>query len=222
MSYRFENNKEFHVWDIETYENIKAENINKSWIAPYTNEKLAVLDIGCGPGYFVKLLQLNGIKVLGIDLNDESIEQAKKEGLFVEKIDAFEAIGKYKDEFNFFSMSDFIEHVPLEVVVGILQKIKEIPGVKVYMSTPNLDSLMGFKFWFHMPTHINAMNPYVIRQMLLKLGYTIEREWSDDYGKLPGNGWKLRIRKFILEKLFGPAQAPIFYGGGNICFIART
>jgi hypothetical protein len=70
-----------------------------------------------------------------------------------------------------------------------------------------------------MPTHINAMHPYVIRKMLHNLRYKILKEWSE-YGELPGKGWKLWLRKKIVRTLFG-TQAELFLEGANINFIAE-
>ena len=219
--YILEDNDEFHVWDIETYESIdsKARFLN-SWMSKYITTSSKVLDIGCGPGYTTKILSDNDINVLGVDLNETSVNKAIAQGLPVVKADALEVIAKRGNEYDFFLMSDFIEHVPLNVVYTILKKITAFPGAKIFLCTPNLDSLMGFKFWFHMPTHINAMHPVVIRKMLLKLGYEIVDEWSE-YGNLPGKGWKYKFRKKLLELMLG-TQAQLFLGGANINFIAKV
>jgi 2-polyprenyl-3-methyl-5-hydroxy-6-metoxy-1,4-benzoquinol methylase len=219
--YQFENNPEFHVWDLENYASIDSKKrFEQSWMRKFIRKNDSVLDIGCGPGYTTKIIHDNGIKVLGIDLNEQLVSMAKKEGLPVEKLDALEAIEKKGEDYSFFLMSDFVEHVPLQVVFDILKKIKLIKGARIFICTPNLDSIMGFKFWFHMPTHVNAMHPYVIRKMLENLGFEIEAEWSE-YGNLPGVGWKHAFRKKILHYLLG-TQAQLFHGGANIHFVARV
>lgn len=218
--YVLEDNDEFHVWDMETYESIDSHaRFSNSWMKKYIHPTMKVLDIGCGPAYTTKILHDNKIDVLGIDLNEYSIAKALKQNLPVLKADAMAIIHERGKEFDFFLMSDFIEHVPLNVVYTILKQISLIPNATIFLCTPNLDSIMGFKFWFHMPTHINAMHPYVIRKMLNKLGYTIEAEWSE-YGNLPGKGWKYKLRKKFLELLLG-TQAQLFLGGANINFIAK-
>ena len=221
MSYKFDENPEFHVWDLEDYTTIDSKKrFDSSWITKYIKPGTAVMDIGCGPGYFVKVLHDNGVKVLGVDLNKNSIQRAKQEGLPVVEMDALEAIKSMGSEYSIFVMNDFVEHVPLEVVIDILKLLKSIPNAIIFLATPNLDSLMGFKFWFHMPTHINAMHPYVIRNMLTKMNYDIIKEWSE-YGQLPGSGFKLWLRKKILYALFG-TQAQLFLGGANICYIFKN
>jgi SAM-dependent methyltransferase len=221
MSYTFKDNPEFHVWDLEDFESVDTKKrFNENHFFKFLKKGDSIMDLGCGPGYTVKVLQSNGFNTLGIDLNEISIRRAKEHGLNVEKLDAEEAVVKYKDSYNVFALFDFVEHIPLQVVVNILDEIRKVKNAKVFICTPNLNSLMGFKFWFHMPTHVNAMHPFVIRKMLDSMDFEIVSEWSE-YGNLPGNGFKLWLRKKILKALFG-TQSELFLGGANICFVAKT
>jgi len=222
MNYQFEQNPEFHVWDLGSYENMDSRALFKnSWMGRYLREGDRVLDLGCGAGYGVKILCDNGHHSLGVDLNDALVARAREAGLNVVKMDALDAVREKIADYDVFCMSDFIEHIPLQVVVDICMEIAKKPGARLYLCTPNLDSVMGFKFWFHMPTHVNPMHPFVIRRMLLNQGYEIIEEWSE-YGNLPGRGWKLKLRKWLLTKLLGPSQAHLFMGGANICFFAES
>lgn len=218
--YKLSEVADFHVWDMEDFDKIDSvARYNNSWMKIHIPKGSKVLDIGCGPGYTTKILHDNGIEILGVDLNEAAIQKAQKNGLPVVCADALQIIENRGHEFDFFLMSDFIEHVPLEVVYNIFSKIKKLKQGKIFLCTPNLDSLMGFKFWFHMPTHINPMHPFVIKKMLANLGYTILAEWSE-YGNLPGKGWKYKFRKKILELMLG-TQAQLFVGGANINYIVK-
>ena len=222
MNYDFKDNSEFHVWDLGADQlRSPMEYFKTSWMSRVIQTGDRVLDIGCGPGYAVQVLQEIGYEVLGVDLNSELVGLARSRGINVVEEDALDAVRKRISDFDVFCMSDFIEHVPLSLMVEIFKEIAKHPGKKIYLCTPNLDSLLGIKFWFHMPTHVNPMHPLVIRKMLSKLKYSILDEWTE-YGGLRKNNWKNGLRKWFLQKLFGPEQSRFFYGGANICFIAKS
>lgn len=222
MDYSLANDPEFHVWDLASYESINAPEVFRdSWMARLLKPGDSVLDLGCGPGYTVKVLKDLGYPVLGVDLNQKLVARAREHGLNVIEQDASQAVRAHGGKYDVICMSDFIEHIPLSVAVDICTEIAKLPKKRLFLCTPNLDSMMGFKFWFHMPTHVNAMHPFVIRRMLEKMGYRILDEWTE-YGNLPGKGWKLKLRQWLLIKLFGPVQAQLFLGGANVCFIAET
>lgn len=43
-----------------------------------------ILDLGCGPGFYTKILNENGAKIKGIDISEESIKIAQKENPSIE------------------------------------------------------------------------------------------------------------------------------------------
>ncbi|MDB5239917.1 MAG: Methyltransferase type 11, partial [Spirosoma sp.] len=183
--YMHSDNLDVHVWDINALDAIDSKSFFKTYrFSHYINKNDAILDIGCGPGVMVKVFRDNGYSVLGVDLNRTAIERASKAGLPVELIDAVEAVRKYKSSYSVFHMSDFVEHVPLSVFIDILEEISTVKDALMYVATPNLDSLMGFKFWFHMPSHITPLHPFVLYKILAQKGFSIVDSWSE-YGALP-------------------------------------
>ena len=66
-----------------------------------------VLDVGCGQGYFLETLGLNGIKAKGIDLSSAQVEACKAKGLDAGHIDLcdleedFEALTAVFDVINY-------------------------------------------------------------------------------------------------------------------------
>jgi SAM-dependent methyltransferase len=210
---------ELHVWSLD--EKGVLEGLKNSMYLKSISKEDKILDIGCGQGIMVKCLHELGYKVLGIDLNQELIDGCKLKGLPVVKIDALEGIKKFGSEYSVYSMLDFVEHVPIETFIDIMKEISSRPNSIVWLQTPNLDSLVGFKFWFHMPSHINAMHPFVLRGLLKRLDFEIVSEWTE-YGELPWKGLRRKITVKFLNAVFGPVQARMFLEGGNICIIAKT
>ena len=180
-----------------------------------------ILDIGCGDGRVLRYLLKKGFQAEGVDLNTELVALCQADGLPVKQQDALEAVRGETSRHGTFSMMDFIEHIPMETATGILNAIAARPGSRVWIQTPNLDSLMGFKFWFHMPTHVLPLHPWVLRRMLDRMGFRILAEWTD-YGGLPWKGFRRWLTLKIINALFGSPMAQLFLGGGNICLVAEA
>lgn len=211
--------KELHLWTEGGLPIADAGQMQPylRWVRP--NDR--ILDIGCGDGRVLRFLLQHGHKADGVDLNAELIAMCRADGLPVEQRDARETVSSCAERYGVFSMLDFIEHIPMETAVEILRAIAARPGARVWIQTPNLDSLMGFKFWFHMPTHVLALHPWVLRRMLDRLGFRILAEWTD-YGGLPWTGLRRWLTLKIINGLFGPPLANLFLGGGNICLVAEA
>ena len=99
------NNTSHHEYLINSVKNLLDE-INLG------NEKLELLDVGCGNGYLTKTISNEFKKTLGIDLSKEGINQAKKytsENLNFLNSDMENLINENK-KFDFISSFEVIEH----------------------------------------------------------------------------------------------------------------
>jgi 2-polyprenyl-3-methyl-5-hydroxy-6-metoxy-1,4-benzoquinol methylase len=213
--------REIHVWSSETFE---LSELEQSFLGKYSetlDDGDSILDIGCGQGKLVKALSERGFKALGVDLNQESVEAALSIGLPVVCMDAVAAISKYKDEYNVFSMLDFVEHIPIDILIEILKEISSRPGAKVWIQTPNLESIMGIKFYFNVPSHITPLNPFILRQLLSRTNLEMILEWTD-YGGLRWIGFRRWLTLKIINALIGSPMASLFLGGANVCIYARV
>ncbi|MBS0659725.1 MAG: methyltransferase domain-containing protein [Verrucomicrobia bacterium] len=179
-----------------------------------------LFDLGSGDGRVLRGLAAAGVAARGVDLNRELVALCQADGLPVVQGDAREVLTQTPD-WETITMLDFVEHIPLEVFTDILKIVGARPGARVWIQTPNLDSLMGFKFWFHMPSHISALHPWVLRKLLQRHGFRILEEWTE-YGGLPWTGWRRRLTIRLLNSIFGPVQAALFLGGANICLVAEA
>jgi SAM-dependent methyltransferase len=132
---------------------------------PLGNAK--ILDIGCGGGLFLSLLQQKGAQVTGIELSDSRAQYAKtKHGLQIDKhpIESAHWQNGYAQHFEAVTLWDVIEHVnyPFQTLQCAANVLKG--GGFLFIDTPCRDSfyhhvgaltyrLSGGRF----PTFLNAM-----------------------------------------------------------------
>lgn len=131
------------------------------YLSPYfndSNKNLEILDIGCGLGQMLDHLKKSGFNNLyGIDINDESINECKKKGLSVEKInDIREYACKSVIKFDRIVMSHVLEHIDKEDIIDTLIHIKKYllkdSGVFLLM-VPNAQSYTGTYWRYEDFTH---------------------------------------------------------------------
>ena len=69
-----------------------AEEVKKNLAAfvPFFNDCKKVLDLGCGTGLFLQLLQDAGIQAVGVDADSGAVAQAEVSGLNVIQADVLQ------------------------------------------------------------------------------------------------------------------------------------
>lgn len=136
----------------------------------------AVLDLGCGRGEWLELLQKEGIGgALGVDLNAAMVEQCAGRGLDVVRADAVEHLRSVTDD-SFAAVSSFhlIEHLPFRVLLDFLREILRAlrPGGLTILETPNpRNILVGASDFFRDMTHNHPIHPDTIRFTLETIGF---------------------------------------------------
>ncbi len=183
------------LYDTEFYTGKKpdyfkdAEEDIEWWMATYKNyfelikkhtDKRKLLDIGSGPGYFLKCGKEMGFKVTGLEPSPEAAKYSKKLGVNVINdffdSDSHKKIGK----FNIVSLNFILEHVPNPT--SFLKEIHDIlsPGGLFFLLSPNdynpfqqiLKNNMGFKPWWVVPEqHINYFDFDSAKKLLKRTGF---------------------------------------------------
>lgn len=117
----------------------------------------SVLDIGCGRGEWLELMQDSGFEVLGVDLDDGMLRDCYDKKLPVEKGDAVDYLTKLPAE-SHAAVSAFhvVEHLPFEqlriLVAESLRVLK--PGGLLIIETPNPENVVVATNNFYIdPTH---------------------------------------------------------------------
>jgi SAM-dependent methyltransferase len=144
-----------------------------------------LLDIGSGPGYFLKTGKDLGWDVTGFEPSADAAEYASKK-LKVKVINDFFGADKAKDlgKFDVVCLSLVLEHLPNPV--GLLKEAKSVlkPGGVIFIISPNdynplqkvLNESLDFKPWWVSPEqHINYFDFESAQRLLKKLGFkTVE------------------------------------------------
>lgn len=198
----------------------KVERLEKMRYLGYLDKFLhrdqKVLDMGCGDGVVCEYLQNKNMEVLGVDINKDLVDTAKKNGCRVIVQDAVKFLNTHNGKkFKVYLMLDFIEHLEMDQVETILDLIPKRSTVVI--KTPNVDCLMGTIAYLSMPSHKQPVSKQVLRNILLQNGYEVKKVFSVDFLLSPLFSPRL-IFPILLVKLF-PA---IFDGGNYVCMATKT
>jgi SAM-dependent methyltransferase len=120
-----------------------------------------VVDVGCGRGEWLELLQENGFVAQGYDLNRVMVQESRDRGVDVTLGDALEALAAMPENSRA-AITGFhiIEHLPFAAVVRLFDQALRVlrPGGLVIFETPNPGNLLVASERFYMdPTHRNPL-----------------------------------------------------------------
>jgi SAM-dependent methyltransferase len=115
--------------DVEYFEYLQERSLvgklyKQYWLYPKLDKYLKgkVLDVGCGVGYFLKFRANNTV---GVDINSETVNWCKKNGLDVHLME--KDILPFKDKmFDSVNLDNVLEH--LEDPSGLLTEIHRVTG----------------------------------------------------------------------------------------------
>lgn len=135
-----------------------------------------LLDIGVGNAFFAEIAIKRGWNVYGTELTDETLKIARQKGVKMSK-------GKLEDlpleagSFDLVVCIEVIEHVPFPkaFVAKIHQLLRN--GGKVYLSTPNFDSLLrrrlkGQYDVISYPNHLSYFTAKTLKSLFASQGFS--------------------------------------------------
>lgn len=105
-----------------------------------SKEPKTLIDIGCGQGEFCHIMDLNGIKTLGVDLSSKQVEIAVSKGTNAKCID----IKDVKETFDCATATfDVINYIPKNYIKEFLKNCYDVLNDKGYFIF-DINSLYGF------------------------------------------------------------------------------
>ncbi|WP_020682493.1 class I SAM-dependent methyltransferase [Marinobacterium rhizophilum] len=148
-----------------------------SFVAPISDKypELPALDLGCGRGEWLELLQEHGIDAEGVDRDLGMLSACRERGLNVMEGDVAEYLEKLPDASRIcISLIHVVEHIAFETLRTIVEQAKRIlvPEGILIMETPNPENYTVGTCNFYMdPTHRNPLPPPLLAFVCEYYGY---------------------------------------------------
>jgi SAM-dependent methyltransferase len=132
----------------------ETERVNHAFFLKFFQPGQQVLDLGCGAGYFVKMLSEVGVNATGIDLDPAAVTKAQTHGLSVIQAEALSYLQELPSEsLDAIFSAHLIEHLEVETVFSLIQASYRVlrPGGFLLLTTPNVRALFSHleMFWLH-------------------------------------------------------------------------
>ena len=134
-----------------------------------------VLDVGCGRGEFLDLLQELGIGARGVDINREMVEACRSRGLEAEVSDVLTHLNGLEDEsLGGLFAAQVVEHLQPDYLVRFLNVAgrKLRPGAKIVLETINAGCWFAFfDGYIRDITHVRPLHPDTLKYLLAAAGF---------------------------------------------------
>ena len=118
---------------------------------------MPVLDIGCGRGEWLELLQEEGLHARGVDANRVLVADCMERGLDVVEADLVAYLRELPDKsLGAVTGIHVVEHLPAETMMKVLDEAVRVlkPGGALIFETPNPENVLVGSYYFHFdPTH---------------------------------------------------------------------
>jgi len=171
-------------------------------------EQMPILDIGCGRGEWVEVLQEGQLVARGVDINRVLVEECQRRGFDVVEDDALAFLRRVPDA-SVGAVTSFhlIEHLPFEQLIALFDetvRILKSGGVAIF-ETPNPQNLQvgACNFYFD-PTHRNPLPSPTVRFLAEARGLCRVEVWNlhpfPERWKLQGSELADRFNDFF----YGP------------------
>lgn len=143
---------------------------------PLFDDKPDVLDVGCGRGEFLDLLNARGLAARGIDLNHEMVEVCRARGLDVMEADAVGYLSGLEDRSldGIFS-AQVVEHLQPGYLLRFLELAfhKLRPGGRIVLETLNPACWVAFfDSYIRDITHVWPLHPDTLNYLVIASGFT--------------------------------------------------
>lgn len=135
----------------------------------------AILEIGCGPGYFLHYLARRGFTAArGIDISAEQVILALKQGVTAEVRDVYDELADRRNALDLIVALDVVEHFSKEENLRLFAAMHDAlrPGGRILLQTPNGAALMPGPNIYGDLTHLTIFTSDSLAQILRHTGFS--------------------------------------------------
>lgn len=152
------------------------------------------IDIGCGRGEWLELLQDHGFTARGVDLDDGMLQACRERGLDVVRSEGLATLKELPSEsLSLISAFHVVEHIRFEELQAIVAEALRVlvPGGLLILETPNPENIAVGTFQFYLdPSHVKPIPPQLLAFVVEHAGFerhTVMRlqEAAELYGTAP-------------------------------------
>lgn len=161
-----------------------TEAVVKKYIDPLELDKGSlILDMGCGPGYFIDEMKARGYTdVLGITLSDGDIKVCNEKGHVIKKYDMSfipQKDGFHDESVDFIFCRQSLEHSPYPIFTLIeFNRLLKL-GSYIYIEVPTPDNERKHEF---NANHYSVLGSNQLHALLVRTGFKIEQFEQIDFG----------------------------------------
>lgn len=230
-----------HLSTMYTFDDAEYQRMSRKYAWCYRRflplqRNAAVLDVGCGVGHFLKMLESEEYtNCTGIDASADSIEICRRKvKSAVYLTDASAYLQEHPSSADCVVCMHVIEHMPLSAAISFLQLLCGAlrPEGTIILATPNGDSPWAGHSMFHDLTHQRLYTSRSLRVLMAEGGFariSIHPEPVVPYDTLTSIRWVLAAGLHLLRKLtfaieIGPGRSrrdPMIFTQGLIAVARR-
>jgi len=193
-------------------------------MANLVDKNQKILDLGCGSGNFIKVLNRKNKSVEGVEISQELVKLGQKNGLKIKIADLHQTFPYRNNIFDTITAGEIIEHI--HDTDFFLKEIKRIlkPNGFLIISTPNIATL-GRRLMLlfginpmidtcleNSAGHIRYFTKKSLENILNKHNFEVVNFTSDSIN-FSNNG---RFKSYFLAKIFSTLGARIIIKAKNI------
>jgi len=179
-----------------------TETHQKQYVYRFKCAPGSVLEIGCGRGVMLRMLQEAGIQAYGIDSSEESVKLCEGKGVKVLQNDAAHHLADLPEaSLGGIFCAHVIEHMQPEYFIKLIMESYRVlrPGALFIIITPNAKDLRTTeRFWMDI-SHVRLYPEKLLTTILKKAGFS---EIKVTEAKEPARNFLVTLAKKILKIWF--------------------